>query len=96
MKGIHVALKLHGDLEHCTPMNGFEVSEDNALRCVPESVYMFLWVVLEGASALEESSEADTMNKLVLSLENMDTKAYWSWKNCPSRNKVKGIGHTSP
>ncbi len=27
---IHVALKLHGDLEHCTPMNGFEVSEDNA------------------------------------------------------------------
>ena len=64
---IHVALKLRNDIpNHPSPRTGFQVSTDNALSWVPDSIYMFLRVLLGGQSTLDE--EVQQTDAAILSL----------------------------
>ena len=42
---VHVALKLRRDLLEKPGHAGFEVSEEKAMNCIPESLYMFLKIL---------------------------------------------------
>ena len=51
---IHVALKLRADIKAQPPYQGFIINEEEAIQCVPDSVFMFLRLVLGGDSLLYE------------------------------------------
>lgn len=61
---VHVALQIRGDmLSHSKP-EGIEISENRAIECVPNSLYMFLNILLGGYRLLEdeENSSHDDVN----------------------------------
>ena len=60
---VHVALRIRGDiLSHPRP-EGIDISENRAIDCVPDSLYMFLNLILGGQKLLEEEVESNHDNK---------------------------------
>ena len=53
---VHVALKLRSDLLAKQGHNGLTVSEEGAIDCVPESVYMFLQLLFGGQALLDREN----------------------------------------
>ena len=50
---VHVALQIRGDmLSHPKPI-GWDISTDRAIDCIPDSLYMFLSLLLDGQHLLE-------------------------------------------
>lgn len=62
---IHVALKLRGDLMEKPGHAGFGISEDNAISCIPESVYMFLKLLYGGPCQLEKQPNEETEDEVL-------------------------------
>ena len=54
---IHVALKLRGDILSHPTYNGLNISEDDATECVPDSLYMFLNLMIGGPCQLEQDAQ---------------------------------------
>ncbi len=60
---VHVALKIRSDILARPRANGLDISEDSVMACIPDSLYMFIRLVLGGQSVfdcdtgLEESSD---------------------------------------
>src|ERR1043165_8456198 len=50
---IHVALKLRSDILSHPSYKGLDVSEEATIECIPDSVYMFLRLLLGGQSLFE-------------------------------------------
>ena len=42
---VHVALKLRSDIKAQPVYEGFSISEDEAITCIPDSLYMFLCLI---------------------------------------------------
>ena len=60
---VHVALRIRGDiLSHPRP-EGIDISENRAIDCEPDSLYMFLNIILGGQTLLEEEVESNRYNK---------------------------------
>ena len=51
---VHVALRLRSDILSHPQYKGLNVGEDEAISCVPESVYMFIRLLLGGQSLLDQ------------------------------------------
>ena len=51
-----VALKIRGDMLETPGHKGFSVSEDEAIPCIPDSLYMLLRVIFGGQEALKDVS----------------------------------------
>ncbi len=49
-----MALKLRGDILHHKKYEGLKVCPEQALACIPDSLYMFLRVLLGGDEVLNE------------------------------------------
>jgi len=62
---VHVALHTRGDmLSHPCP-DGIQISEDKAIDCIPDNLYMFLNHLLGGQQLLEmDESEEDNDDSL--------------------------------
>ena len=61
MSFVHVALRFQGDILAHEPFTGASVSEQSAIDCVPDSVYMFLNLLLGGQKLLDgEFDDLDT------------------------------------
>ena len=56
---IHVALKLRGDILSHPAYTGFDVSQQAAVSCIPQSLHMFLKVLYGGDTILENNQEDD-------------------------------------
>ena len=54
---VHVALKLRSDLLNQLHNTRAEMTDDNCLQCVPESVYMFLTLLFGGQELLDGFDE---------------------------------------
>ena len=68
---IHVALKIRKDLMETPGHKGFSVSEDEAIPCVPDSLYMLLKLIFAGQEALEDDNSEkneDIVQSRVLSV----------------------------
>lgn len=68
---VHVALKIRQELIETPGHKGFSVSEDDAIACVPDSLYMLLRLIFGGQEALEnDNSEKneDLLRRRVLSI----------------------------
>lgn len=50
---VHVALKIRGDMMKTPGHKGFSVSEDEAIPCIPDSLYMLLRLIFGGQEMLE-------------------------------------------
>ena len=50
---VHVGLKLRSDMVAHPGHKGLNISKDDAIACVPDSVYMFLRLLLGGQAVLE-------------------------------------------
>ena len=50
---VHMALKLRSDVLAQATYKGLNVNEEEALACVPDSLYMFLRLLIGGQSTLE-------------------------------------------
>ena len=57
---IHVALKLRSDILSHPAYEGVNVSEEEAIKCVPDSLYMFLNLMIGGQCLLEQDSDEDS------------------------------------
>ena len=53
---VHVAMKVHGDMMETPGHKGFSVSEEDAIACIPESLYMLLRLIVGGQASLEDDS----------------------------------------
>ena len=53
---VHVALKIRSDILSQPSHQGLNVSREDALACVPESLYMFIRLMLGGQCLLENGS----------------------------------------
>ena len=53
---VHVALKIRGDMMATPGHKGFSVSEDEAIPCIPDSLYMLLRLIFGGQEALEDDT----------------------------------------
>ena len=56
---IHVALKLRSDILSHPSYQGFHVTKEAAIACVPESIYMFLKVLYGGQEILEPRPDSE-------------------------------------
>lgn len=56
---VHVALKLRADVLSHPPYKGVDVHENAAIDCVPESLYIFLNLMLGGQEIILDSSLAE-------------------------------------
>ena len=56
---VHVALKLRSDILSHPTFEGLDVNEDKAIECVPESVYMFVRLLIGGEALLELDPEEE-------------------------------------
>ena len=54
---LHVALKLRGDIHSHKHVDGVDINEDNAIQYVPESLYMFVNLLLGGQNLLSQDIE---------------------------------------
>jgi len=59
MSLVHVALKIRGDLLDTPGHKDFSVSEDEAIDCVPDSLYMLLRLIFGGQKVLEDDDSAE-------------------------------------
>ena len=59
---IHVALKIHWDIMATPGHKCFSVSEDEAVTCVPDSLYMLLKVMFGGQEVLEGVNSDENEN----------------------------------
>lgn len=55
---VHVALKLRSDILAHPSHKGINVSKEDAIACIPDSVYMFVRLLLGGQSLLETAFES--------------------------------------
>jgi hypothetical protein len=66
---VHVALKIHGDLMEAPGHQGFGICEQDAIDCVPDSLFMFLRLLFGGQKLLDgenaEEKEAETRYKVL-------------------------------
>ena len=66
---VHVALKIRGDLMEKPGLEGLGVSEQDAIDCVPDSLYMFLRLLFGGQKLLQgetvEEKEAEARYKVL-------------------------------
>ena len=66
---VHVALKIRGDLMEAPGYPGFEICEQHATDCVPDSLFMFLRLLFGGQKLLDgenaEEKEAETRCKVL-------------------------------
>lgn len=53
---VHVAMKVRGDMMETPGHKGFSVSEEDAIACIPESLYMLLRLIVGGQASLEDDS----------------------------------------
>ena len=60
---LHVALRIRKDLQETPGHVGFNVSEDNAISCVPDRLYMFLNLVYGRHEILEHDTDSDEHSK---------------------------------
>jgi len=68
---VHVALKIRRDMMETSGHKGFSVSEDEAIPCIPDSLYMLLRLIFGGQEALEDDSSEnnkDPVQSRVLSV----------------------------
>ena len=68
---VHVALKIRGDIMESPGHKGFSVNRDDAIRCIPDSLYMLLRLIVGGQDALENESyenNEDLIQSRVLSV----------------------------
>lgn len=61
---VHVALKIRKDLIETPGHKGFSVSEDDAIACIPDSLYMLLRLIFGGQEALEDDNSEKTEDLL--------------------------------
>ena len=54
---VHIALKIRRDLVSQPGHKGFNVSEDDAAACVPDSLYIFLRLLFEGQSFIDGETD---------------------------------------
>jgi len=54
---VHVALRLRGQLLEKTGYHGISVTEDAAIKCIPEDLYLFLCLLFGGQDLLEGEYE---------------------------------------
>ena len=90
---IHVALKLRGDILKHPTYKGFVVNEDEMISCVPNSLFMFLWLMFGGPSLLEadpddvaDDTEQDDSQARILSIAqdlvyNVTGGKHWTRKH---------------
>ena len=50
---VHVAFRLRGEIEQKAGYKGLSVSEDEAIECIPENLYLFLSLLFGGSEVLE-------------------------------------------
>ncbi|CAH3188967.1 unnamed protein product [Porites lobata] len=60
---VHVALKIRSDILSQPSHQGLNVSREDALACVPESLYMFIRLMLGGQYLLENGSNDKKRNQ---------------------------------
>ena len=68
---VHVGLKIRGDMMETPGHKGFSVSEDEAITCIPDSLYMLLRLIFGGQEALEDGgseNNEDLVRRRVLSV----------------------------
>ena len=53
---VHVALKIRGDMVAKDGHKGLSVSDDDVIDCIPESLYMFLYLLYGGQRIIEDDS----------------------------------------
>ena len=53
---VHEAMKVRGDMMETPGHKGFSVSEEDAIACIPESLYMLLRLIVGGQASLEDDS----------------------------------------
>ena len=62
---VHVALKLRSDILAQPSHQGLNVCKEDAIACVPESLYMFIGLMIGGQSLLENGlSDSDDDDKV--------------------------------
>ena len=62
---VHVALKLCPDILAQLSHHGLNVRKENAIACVPESLYMFIRLMIGGQSLLENGlNDCDDNDKV--------------------------------
>lgn len=61
---VHLALKLRSDILQAPEYKGFQISDDEAIACVPDSLFMFLRLMIGGQSLLDY--EADEREEKVM------------------------------
>ena len=59
---VHLALKLRSDICEKTPLTTININDQAAIDCVPESLYMFLNLMLGGEKRLEENEGEPSEN----------------------------------
>ncbi len=53
---IHVALQIRGDIMDTPGYKGFSVSEEDAISCIPDSLYMLLRLIVGGQALIEDDN----------------------------------------
>jgi hypothetical protein len=60
---VHVALKMRSDILSQAPFKGLDVNEDSSIDSIPDSLYMFLNLMLGGQEVLENEDSEDDSSK---------------------------------
>ena len=60
---VHVALRIRADMVSHPKPKGLDISEDRAIDCIPNSLYMFLNLLLGGQRLLEGDDLEDNNNE---------------------------------
>jgi hypothetical protein len=62
---VHVALKIRDDRMDTPGHKGFSVTENDAMQCIPDSLYMLLRLIFGGQDALSLNDDSDENNEVV-------------------------------
>ena len=60
---VHVALKLRSDILTHAPFQSLDINKDSSIECVPDSLYMFLNLMLSGQQVLDNEDSEDECSK---------------------------------
>ena len=60
---VHVALRLRGEIMEKTGYQGMSVTEDAAVGCIPENLYLFLNILFGGQDIIERDDDDDEIFK---------------------------------